>query len=100
MWDERKRKANARKHGFDFADAAELFLQKMLWVQPDPRDYNEERWIGVGNLRGVMATIVFTTPSPGVVRIISLRGATKNEEALFYKNSLLDRLGSSEESEG
>jgi len=47
-WDEAKNRANIRKHGFDFADAEEMF-RGFLLVRPDTReDYGEERWIGSG----------------------------------------------------
>jgi uncharacterized DUF497 family protein len=47
-WDEVKRRANMRKHGFDFADVAEMFSGTML-VYPDTRhDYKETRWSGLG----------------------------------------------------
>ena len=51
-WDEAKNRANIRKHGFDFAEAEEMF-RGVLLVRPDTReDYGEERWLGIGMLRG------------------------------------------------
>ncbi|HKV80144.1 MAG TPA: BrnT family toxin [Candidatus Sulfotelmatobacter sp.] len=48
-WDEAKNRTNLRKHGFHFADAAEMFDGPFL-ARPDTReDYREERWIGVGH---------------------------------------------------
>jgi uncharacterized protein len=62
-WDEAKNQANIRKHGFDFADAEEMFSGPLL-VRPDTReDYGEERWIGIGTLaRGTLAFVVFSEP--------------------------------------
>jgi len=41
-WDEAKNRANIRKHGFDFADAEEMFRGPLL-VRPDTReDYGEK----------------------------------------------------------
>jgi uncharacterized DUF497 family protein len=46
-WDKSKNRANIGKHGFDFADAAELFGHPLL-ARPDTReDYSEERWSGL-----------------------------------------------------
>lgn len=51
-WDERKNIANIRKHGFDFQDAWEVF-QGPLLARPDQcEDYGEDRWQGIGLLRG------------------------------------------------
>ena len=59
-WDETKNRANVRKHGFDFADAEEMF-RGLLIVNPDTReDYGERRWNGIGTIRGRTAQVVFT----------------------------------------
>jgi uncharacterized DUF497 family protein len=51
-WDETKNRGNLRKHGFDLADAEEMF-RGLLIVDPDTReDYGEKRWIGIGTIRG------------------------------------------------
>jgi uncharacterized DUF497 family protein len=78
-WSEAKNRANIRKHGFDFADAEEMF-RGFLLVRPDAReDYGEERWIGIGTIRGRVAFAAFAEPSPDTVRIISLRKADHEE---------------------
>jgi len=90
-WDDAKNRANIRKHGFDFADAEEIF-RGLLLVDPDTReDYEERRWIGVGSIRGRMVHMVFTEPSPGVIRIISLRKASR-DESRQYEKAIQDRL--------
>lgn len=50
-WDEQKNKINIRKHGFDFADAWEIFEAPMLTALDTGEDYNEDRWIGIGFLK-------------------------------------------------
>ena len=48
-WDERKRKANLRKHQLDFADAWKVCLRPVLASLDERSDeYGEERWIGIG----------------------------------------------------
>ena len=42
-WDEDKRRANARKHGIDFADAATIFGGKIVVIPDDRFDYCETR---------------------------------------------------------
>jgi uncharacterized protein len=84
-WDEAKNRANIRKHGFDFADAAEMF-RGFLLVRPDVRqDYGEERWVGIGIIRGRVTFIAFAEPSPDTVRIISLRKADYEERKEYEK---------------
>ena len=84
-WDDAKNRANIRKHGFDFADAEEMF-RGFLLVRPDTReDYGEERWIGIGMIQGRVAFIAFTEPSHDIVRIISLRKADHEERKEYEK---------------
>lgn len=59
-WDDEKNKSNIRKHGFDFADAWEIFEAPLLAGLDDRMDYGEDRWIGVGLLRGHIIVVVFT----------------------------------------
>ena len=83
-WNERKRAANLRKHGLDFADAAELFAGLPL-VLPDTREeYGEERSIAIGQIRGRTVVAAFVELGAQKVRIISLRKATRREAQLYY----------------
>jgi uncharacterized protein len=93
-WDEAKRRANIIKHGVDFLDAPEMFtgLNPMLVMLDTRKDYQEDRFIGVGYSNGRIMVIIFTTPSPEIIRIISLRKALKHEQKKFEK-ALRHRLG-------
>ena len=91
-WDEKKNRANIKKHGFDFADAWEIFEAAMI-VNPDTsQDYGEERWIGLGDYRGRIVLVVFTEPARETRRIISVRKAMKAEQK-YYENTLKDEFG-------
>ena len=58
----------------------------ILLVRPDMRkDYGENRWIGIGRIRGRIAVVVFTEPGPETIRIISLRKATRRERKQYEK---------------
>jgi uncharacterized protein len=84
-WDERKNRANLRKHGLDFANAWEVFRGPML-VYADVREgYGEDRWLGIGMLRGEAVFLVFTQPQTDVIRIISMRKASRNERQEYEK---------------
>jgi uncharacterized DUF497 family protein len=90
-WDERKNRANIRKHGYDFTDAEEMF-RGVLVVEPDTReDYGEKRWIGLGMVRGRVAHVVFAERDQESIRIISLRKATSREQK-EYEKAIQDRL--------
>jgi uncharacterized DUF497 family protein len=90
-WDEVKNRANIRKHGFDFAEAEQMF-QGFLLVRPDTEDdYGEERWIGIGMIQDRYAFLAFTLRPRESIRIISLRKAN-HEERKEYKVALKDGL--------
>jgi len=91
-WDEAKNRTNTRKHGFHFADAAEMFSGPLL-VRPDTReDYGELRWIGIGTINGRFAFTAFAERPDDTIRIISLRKAT-HEERKEYEKAIQDGLG-------
>jgi len=84
-WDEAKNRANIHKHGFDFADAQEVFRGLIIADLDDREDYEEIRWVGLGLIRGRIVHIVFTERNPETIRVISLRKATRREKAQFQK---------------
>ena len=84
-WDDAKNRSNIRKHGFDFADAPEVFRGPLL-ARPDRReDYGEERWIAMGLLKHRVVVLAFAQQAEDVMRIISLRKADRNEREAFEK---------------
>jgi len=92
-WDENKNSENIRKHGFDFADAWQVFEKPLLVKLDDRADYGEDRWTGVGMMsNGIVIVLVFTEKDQETIRIISMRKATKNERT-SYEKAIKDRLG-------
>lgn len=91
-WDEAKRLDNLRKHGVDFIDASEIFSGKMVIALDRRVDYGEERYIGLGALKGRVMAIVFSRRLPDIIRIISLRKANPREQKR-YEQAIADRLG-------
>ena len=84
-WDEEKNRDNIRKHGFDLADAEEMF-RGVLLVDPDTReDYGEKRWAGLGTIGDRVAYVVFAERDPDTIRIISLRKASHRERKEYEK---------------
>jgi len=82
-WDEKKRKANLRKHGFDFVHAPSVFAGFTLTVLDDREDYGEDRYVTLGLLKNVVVVIVHTE-QPEVIRVISMRKATRYEENTYF----------------
>ena len=91
-WDDEKNKSNIRKHGFDFADAWEIFEAPLLAGLDDREDYAEDRWIGIGLLRGHIIVVVFTERDAEIIRLISLRKASRHE-CIKYEEAITDGLG-------
>ena len=82
-WDSHKNMANFQKHGLNFADAHLVFEYPMLVKLDVRKDYDEDRWTGIGLLNLRVVVIVFTEPCPDVIRVISFRKATSNERKQF-----------------
>ena len=93
QWDDEKNEHNIRKHGFDFADAWEVFQNSLIARIDSREDYGEDRWHGIGVLQGHTVVVVFAERDPDIVRIISLRKANKNEKKQ-YEKAVKNRLGS------
>lgn len=83
-WDEAKRKANLVKHGLDFAEAGIVFSGATFTFEDDRFDYGEQRFITIGMLYGEVVVIAHTERRD-VIRIISMRKATRNEQQIYFK---------------
>jgi len=85
-WDDEKNDENIRKHGIDFCDVVEMFNHPMLTQLDIRRDYGEDRWIGIGLLRNIVAaTIYLEWEDEEMIRIISARKATHYESREYHK---------------
>ena len=84
-WHEAKRESNLRNHGLDFVDAPEVFAGATFTYEDDRFEYDEQRFVTLGLLRGIVVSIVHTE-TPSRIHIISFRKATKHEQAIFFKN--------------
>lgn len=82
-WDESKNRVNIRKHGIDFLDVPSMFQHPMVTFLDQRKEYGEERWIGIGILKTILAIVVFAEPQEDTIRIISARKATKHEEQIY-----------------
>lgn len=86
VWDEQKNRVNIRKHGIDFRDVVDLFDHPMLVRLDTRQDYGEDRWIGIGLLRDIVAVVVYVEwKDEETIRIISARKATAYEADQYEK---------------
>jgi hypothetical protein len=83
-WDEAKRQSNIQKHGIDFLGIEKAFAGQAITVLDDRIDYGQPRFVTVGLLQGHVVVIAHTETDE-VIRIISVRKATKNEEISYFK---------------
>ena len=84
VWDHAKRLANIRKHGIDFIDAVAIFEGDILTIEDNRVDYNETRLITLGLFKGHVMVVVHTEEKE-LIRIISVRKATRYEEKRYFK---------------
>ena len=88
LWDEKKNRANLKKHGVDFNDAVRA------WYDPDRLDFFDEehssarkiRWIFLGAVAETVLFVVETEPDEETVRIVSARRASNYEQEKYYAN--------------
>lgn len=84
VWDETKRKSNIKKHGIDFVELKQVFWGPLVTKIDDRENYGEDRWIALGNLKGMIVVLVYTEDKT-TIRLISARRATKNETDSYFK---------------
>ena len=85
VWDEAKRRTNLRKHGLDFVDAARVFSGITYTIEDRRFGYREQRFVTLGMLRDTVVVVAHTETGYGI-RIISMRKATRHEQALYFQN--------------
>jgi uncharacterized protein len=86
-YNKNKKALNLAKHGFDFDDAKLVIESKKTVTYEDDRfDYGEQRFITIGLLQNALVAIV-TSETEKEIRIISMRKADKNEQAIYYENT-------------
>lgn len=84
QWDEPKRTANLHDHGIDFVEIEKVFDGETVTILDDRFNYGEERFVTFGLLNGRVVAIAHAE-TVDVIRIISVRKATKNEEISYFE---------------
>ena len=84
-WDEVKRQRNIHQHGIDFADAIQIFDGYTVTTEDKRFDYGEIRYLTLGMMPNLVVILVVQTDRDNeVIRIISARKATKNEQKRYF----------------
>jgi len=83
-WDPAKARANERKHGVTFDEAASVFFDPLAVSGPDPdHSEGEERLVTLGISQLGRPVAVSHAYRPGTIRIISARRMTRAERKLY-----------------
>jgi uncharacterized protein len=80
-FDEAKSRSNLAKHGIDFREARDLWLDERL-VEIPARTEGESRYVVIGRIGGKHWSAVVTYRT-GTIRIISVRRARPEEVAIY-----------------
>ena len=84
-WHEKKRQANLKKHGVDFAAAERVFASPTFTFEDEREDYDERRWVTLG-LSDTKVVVIVHTETNDEIRVISMREADDDEQILFFTN--------------
>ncbi|MCP4589620.1 MAG: BrnT family toxin [bacterium] len=85
-WDEKKRQATRTARGLDFADSEFVFAGPTFTWEDTRCRYGEQRWITLGLLFETIVVLVHTE-TDDEIRVISMRRASKDEQATYFTNS-------------
>ena len=87
-WDRRKALINQRKHGVSFEEASSAFLDEgaIEFFDPDHSE-SEDRYVllGFGGRMRVLVVCYCYRGDDAIIRIISMRKATKKEEQHYWR---------------
>ncbi|MDD5717681.1 MAG: BrnT family toxin [Sulfuricurvum sp.] len=85
-WDDTKASSNITKHGVSFEEAKTVFDDDFARMIPDPdHSDQEERFIllGMSYTLKILTVVHCYKDQEGIIRIISARQSTKNEERQY-----------------
>jgi uncharacterized protein len=82
-WDDTKDRANQKKHGLSFKDAAAVFFDPFRLTRQDRIENGEVRWQTVGALNAyrmiLVAHVSWDDEGNEIIRIVSARPVTRHE---------------------
>ncbi|MDP2755084.1 MAG: BrnT family toxin [Nitrospirota bacterium] len=87
-WDEGKRALNKKKHGISFEEAQTVFVDENALLLHDPdHSQEEDRFIllGLSSKLRILVVCHCYRKNDEVIRIISVRKATRSEQKQYWK---------------
>ncbi len=81
-WDDKKAKANFKKHGVSFEEAQSVFFDDQaiqFWDDKNSKDEDRFLMLGLSNKFRILLVVHCFRETKSTIRIISARKATKNE---------------------
>ncbi len=91
VWDKDKNRINKRKHKLSFNEAKSVFYDEYARMIYDPiHSGDEDRFIilGMSDRLRILAVCHCFRESDQIIRIISARKATKQEEKQYYEKRI------------
>jgi len=82
-YDPSKSKSNFLKHGINFVDAQQLWLDERRLEIQSRNNIEEPRWVIIGCI-GELIWAAINTKRTNRIRIISVRRARNEEKELYY----------------
>jgi uncharacterized DUF497 family protein len=83
-WDPEKAKKNLKKHGVSFEEASTIFDDpQFISFLDEEHSTDEERHITIGMSDKIHLVMAAHTERKNLIRLISARKATKNEEKFY-----------------
>ena len=82
-WKVNKRRINLAKHGIDFTVIRSFNWDTAIEIVDDRTDYGETRINAISFLRERLVVLAYTMREK-IIRIITLRKATKTEERFYH----------------
>jgi uncharacterized DUF497 family protein len=82
-FDPAKREKVLRERGLDLAEAERMLTGVCYELVDDRFDYEEERWVSYGLLRGEIVACVWLDRGDDRVRIVTMRKANRNEQKRY-----------------
>ena len=87
-WDDRKSRANVKKHGVTFEEASTVFGDSLARTIQDPlHSKDEDRFVILGESHRRRVLVVSFTDRGKRIRIISARIATRRERKQYEEGS-------------
>ncbi len=84
-WSEAKRQRNLLRHGVDFRDAAQIFLDPYRLAGYDhEHSDDEDRWWTIGTARGKVLFVIHLERAGERFRLISARKAKTDERRRYH----------------